>query len=142
MEEKIETLASLFREREEIDSQIREILYSRSVAENVKITDKQVKEVCKEIKKSIKGRKRGESCLECGSLGTRHKKGCSKSKNESSFFSESKEQPRKEIHSYICQDCKIPFKSNMEKIDAFCPECRSVNIDNYDESAGVRTYKR
>lgn len=138
MDERIEELADLFRQREEIDSEIKEILAGCVVvSDEVEINSENVERIINKTKKSILR----ELCSECGSKGRRHKKGCSKSKNKGGFLLASKEMPKKEIHSYICRECRIPFKSNIEKIDAFCPECQSVNVDDYDESSGVITYK-
>lgn len=141
MESKIEILAGLFKERAIIDSKIEEVTGSDIIITRVPMEEtKDIEEVKPEIKK---GRQKRTACPECGSRGPRHKDGCSKpaykrTLMDSGFFA-TKERTKKEIHSYICRDCKTPFKQNLPKIDAFCPSCRSVNIDDYKEPEVIVT---
>jgi len=124
MEEMIEKLATLFRQRDEIDKQIYKL---------VRVDDPMPELKPEPEILTKRGHKRRLACPECGSRGWKHKTGCSKPQRSSGFLLEPKTKSKKEIHGYICRDCNIPFKSNLKRIDAFCPECRSVNIDDYQE---------
>ena len=144
MQKKIETLAVLFKQRSEIDSKIEQLIEGESIEE-----DKQsglllpclgldrAKEGADETVTMIHRKKRA-ACPECGSIGSRHKLGC---KNAYHGFPV-KDHPRKEIHGYQCRNCSTQFKSNLPKIDVFCPECRSVDVDDYEEKVIITTSKK
>ena len=152
MENKIERLAALFRERDKIeeernriDAEIEKLIGGGIDKKPSKASKKEpAKQATKEKAPKIvekKQRAPRAACPGCGSVGARHKIGCKltgqKRNPDLSNGFPTKEKPHKEIHSYTCHDCHLIFKQNRDKIDAFCPECRSVNVNVYEEPVTV-----
>jgi predicted Zn-ribbon and HTH transcriptional regulator len=57
------------------------------------------------------------------------RRGRKKGKSLYTIKVKAKGRPRK-VRDYLCTDCRHSFKSNLALIDAQCPECGSVSIEN------------
>ena len=125
MQQTIEQLKDLFKQREEIDSQIIELIGSEPV---------KAKEVNTKNDNKATGpwNKKYDKCQDCGTTKRKHRsKGlCSRCYNKSHHLAKKAEAKlsKSTEKKYHCENCDHEFHSDAHYLEVKCPDCRSRSL--------------